>query len=204
MKYIAVRYGIRNSFMLNRIANFLISNAGNEFTFNSIKNSFGLKSVQTVIDYIYYLENAYLIFTMPKFSYSYRQQSISPKKSYSIDNGLSLVNTVSFSKDKGRMLENAVFLHLRRKYKEIFYFRKNGECDFLIKERGKICKAIQACFSLNEENTKRETEALLEALKEFGLSEGLIITESQKDEFLIEGKKIRAIPAWEWMGKAGH
>jgi predicted AAA+ superfamily ATPase len=199
MRDIAVRYGIKNTSTLNRIALYLISNVGVKFSYNSIKNTFNVKSIQTVIDYVAYLENAYLIFTVPFFSYSYKQQQVNPKKVYSIDNGLSYANSVSFSKDKGRMLENVVFLALRRGYKEIFYFEEKSECDFLVKENNKITAAIQVCYELTEENKEREINGLLTALKKFNLEEGLILTYNQNDEFVIDGKRINVLPVWRWL-----
>jgi len=89
MKDIAARFGIKNTVILNKIVIYLISNVGKEFSYNSIKKMFEIKSVKSVIDYISFFENAYLVFTLPKFSYSYKQQQVNPKKVYSIDNGFS-------------------------------------------------------------------------------------------------------------------
>lgn len=199
MKDIAVRFGIKNTNMLNKIALHLISNTGKEFSFNSIKKMFEIKSVQSVIDYVSYFEDAYLIFTVPRFSYSYKQQIVNPKKVYSVDNGLSHNNSVSFSKDEGRMLENVVFLGLRRKFRNIFYFQNKYECDFVIKEKEKITNAIQVCFDFNEENKNREVKGILDALRAFELNEGLILTYNQTDEFFVDGKRIRIMPAWKWL-----
>jgi predicted AAA+ superfamily ATPase len=199
MKDVAVRFGIKNTNILNKIAVYLISNVGKEFSYNSIKKMLEIKSVQSVIDYISYFENSYLIFTIPRFSYSYRQQQVNPKKVYSIDNGFSYVNSVSFSKDKGKMLENAVFLSLRRKHKAIFYFQEEGECDFVIKEKEKITKAIQVCYDLTSQNKDREINGLLEALKKFNLKEGLILTYNQEDNFRLKDKNIKVIPVWKWL-----
>ncbi len=199
MKDIAVRFGIKNTHILNKIAIYLISNIGKAFSYNSIKKMFNIKSVQSVIDYISFFENAYLIFSIPCFSYSYKQQQINPKKVYSIDNGFSYTNSASFSKDKGKMLENMVFLGLRRKFKDIFYFQKNGECDFIVKEENKISQAIQVCFDFNEETKGREIKGLLTALKTFKIKEGLILTYNQDDKFLIDGKKIIVKPVWKWL-----
>ena len=199
LRDIGVRFGIRNTVILNKLAIYLISNCGKQFSYNSIKNMLGIKSVQSVIDYISYFEDAYIIFTIPRFSYSYKQQQVNPKKVYSIDNGFSNNNSASFSKDKGKMLENAVFLELRRGFKNIFYFQEKNECDFVIKEKDKVTRAIQVCFDMNEENKDREISGLITALKEFDLKQGLIITQNQEDEFVIEGRKITVLPAWKWM-----
>jgi predicted AAA+ superfamily ATPase len=199
MKDIAIRFGIKNTVMLNKIGIYLISNVGKEFSFNSIKKMFYIKSVQSVIDYISYFENSYLIFTLPRFSYSYKIQQVSPKKVYSIDNGFSYSNSASFSKDEGKMLENIVFLNLRRKFKEIFYFQEKNECDFIIKEKEKIVEAIQVCFTLTEDNKEREIKGLVESMEKFNLKEGLILTYEQEDEFEINGKKIFVKPVWKWL-----
>ncbi len=195
MKDIAVRFGIKNTSILIKIAIFLISNVGKEFSYNSIKNMFKIKSVQSVIDYIFYLENAYLIFTIPRFSYSYKQQQINPKKVYSIDNGFSNVNSVSFSDDKGKMLENIVFLNLRRKHKEIFYFREKNECDFIIKDKGKAIQAIQVCLEINEENQEREINGIKEAMSKLKINNGIMITLNQEDRL----NNIKIIPVWKWL-----
>ena len=199
MRDIAIRFGIRNTAILNKIVIYLISNVGKEFSYNSLKKMFEIKSVQSVIDYISYFENAYLLFSIPRFSYSYNQQQVNPKKIYSIDNGFSYSNSVSFSKDKGKMLENVVFLQLRRRCKEIFYFQEKNECDFVIKEKDKITTAIQVCFEFHEENKMRELNGLVAALQKFNIKEGYILTYNQSDSFLIDSKKIQVKPVWEWM-----
>jgi predicted AAA+ superfamily ATPase len=201
MRDIVNRFGIRNSSLLKKMAVYLISHVGKEFSFNSLKKMFQIKSVQTVVDYISYFENSYILFIVPKFSYSYKQQQIAAKKVYSIDNGLSHINSVSFSKDKGRMLENIIFLHLRKKFPEVFYFKEKGECDFVVKEKQKIVRAIQVCYVLTEENKEREVNGLIEAMTKFNLKEGLLLTLNQKDEFRLNGKKILVKPAWEWLKK---
>lgn len=199
MKDIAIRFNIKNTNMLKKIAVFLISNVGKEFSYNSIKKMFDIKSVQSVIDYVSFFENAYLLFGVTRFSYSFKQQQVNPKKIYSIDNGFSNNVSASFSKDKGYMLENLVFLTLRRKHKDIFYFKEKKECDFVIKEKEKITYAIQVCYGFNEENKEREINGLLEALDEFKLKEGLILTYNQEDEFNVKDKIIRVVPVWKWL-----
>ena len=195
---VAVRFGIRNSSLLKKIAIYLITTVGKEFSYNSLKQMFSVASVQSVIDYVSFFEDAYLIFTIPKFSYSYKERQVNPKKVYSIDNGLSAANSVSFSKDTGRMLENQVFLNLRRKHKEMFYFKEKKECDFVVKEREKITQAIQVCYELNEDNKEREINGLMEALIKFKLKQGLILTYNQEDTIENQNKKILIKPAWKW------
>jgi len=196
---ISARHKIRNLKSLKEMAVYLITNVGKEFSYNSLKKTFNLGSVNSAISFISFFEDSYMLFTVPKFDYSYKKQIINPKKVYSIDNGFSNINSASFSEDKGRMQENMAFLNLRRKYKEIFYFQEEGECDFVIKEREKIIQAIQVCYHLTEQNKDRELDGLFEALNKFKLNEGLILTYNQDDHFEIKGKKIKVMPVWKWL-----
>ncbi len=193
------RHKIRETKALHELALYLLSNVGKEFSYNSLKKMFQFGSVNTPISFVSYLEDSYLLFTIPKFDYSLKKQMINEKKVYSIDNGLSNANSVSFSSNKGRMLENFVFLTLRRSHKNIYYFRENGECDFLIKEDSRIIIAIQVAYELNEDNKKREIEGLLEAMRKFELREGFILTYNQEDEIDIEDKRIIIKPVWKWI-----
>jgi hypothetical protein len=196
---ILIRHKVRNLKSLKEMAVYLITNVGKEFSYNSLKKTFGLGSVNSAISFVSFFEDSYMLFTVPKFDYSIRKQIINPKKVYSIDNGFSLVNSASFSEDKGKMLENMAFLNLRRRYKEIFYFQETGECDFVIKEGTKITLAMQVCYNLTEQNKDREIKGLLEALNKFKLNEGIILTYNQEDNFEIENKKIKLVPIWKWL-----
>jgi len=196
---IAMRHGLRSFKALKEMALFLMSNIGKEFTYNSLKKAFGLGSVNSAISFVSYLEDSYLLFSVPRFDYSPKKQLVSPKKIYSIDNGLSRAVSLSFSDDAGRALENAVHLELRRRRKEIFYFKGRGECDFLVKEGMEITEAIQVCHSLNEENKARELGGLIEAMEKFKLNEGLILTYADEDEVTGGGRKIKVLPAFKWM-----
>ena len=124
---------------------------------------------------------------------------MNPKKVYSIDNGLSDVNSASFSEDNGKMLENLIFINLRNKNKEIFYFQESGECDFITKKKNKIEEAIQVCYEINAGNKDREINGLLEAMKKFNIKKGLIITFNQEDKIKDKDSIITIIPVWKWL-----
>lgn len=196
---IAARYKIRETKALQGMALYLISNLGKEFSYTSLKKIFDLGSTTTASSFVSYFEDSYLLFAIPKFDYSLKKQMLNEKKIYSVDNGLSDANSASFSSDRGRMLENAVFGQLRRSYKDIFYFKGKGECDFLVKERNRIKMAIQVTYELTEDNKKRELDGLLEAMDTFDLNGGLVITYNQEDRFIIDKKDIIVMPAWKWM-----
>ncbi len=199
MRDIAIRHKIRELKTIKEMGVFLLTNIGKEFSFNNLRKIFELGSTNTTISFISFFEDSYLLFTLPKFSYSLKKQLVNPKKIYSIDNGLSSANSVSFSADKGRMLENIVFQHLRRRYKNIFYFKEKGECDFVIEKKGKIISAIQVCYKLTEDNKDREIKGLMEALEKFKLKQGLILTYDTEDELKVGGRKLMIKPVWKWL-----
>ena len=198
MRDIVVRHKLRSPKVIKEMALFLLSNVGVEFSYNSLAKAFSLGSTNSAIAFVSYLEDSYLLFTVSKFDYSLKKQAVNPKKIYVIDNGLADVNSVSFSSNRGRMLENCAFLQLRRAGKQVFYFKGDNECDFLVKEKNAIVNAIQVCYELTEDNKKREIDGLIEALEKFGLSEGLILTYDQQDALEISGKTIAVVPAWRW------
>ncbi len=200
---IAIRHKIRSLKSLKEIALYLLTNVGKEFSYNTLRKIFNLGSTNSAISFVSYLEDSYLLFTIPKFDYSLKKQAVNQKKVYSIDNGMVNVNSSSFSEDKGKMLENLVFINLRKNYKDIFYFQEKGECDFVIKEGTKITQSIQVCYELNEDNKEREIKGLTEALVKFNIKEGLILTHNQEDEFKQDGFKIKVVPVWKWLLEKG-
>ncbi len=152
---IALRYKLRSLKVLNEMALYLLTNVGKEFSYNNLKKLFNLGSTNSAISFISYFEDSYLLSTVSKFDYSLKKQLVNLKKVYSIDNGLTNINSASFSQDKGKMLENMAFVNLRKKHGDIFYFHEKRECDFVIKEGTKVTKAIQVCYDLNEDNKNR-------------------------------------------------
>lgn len=195
---IAVRYGVRDVKTLQRLALYLISNVGNLVTGNKMRSLFGIGATSTVMEYFSYLEQTWLLHFIPKFSYSVRKQSINPRKVYAIDTGLVNVNSKSFSGDYGRILENLVYLYLRRKYKEIYYFSEKGECDFIAVEREEATEIVQVSYELNPDNLDRELNGLFEALAFFEKGEGLIITQNQTDRFERNGKVAKVVPCHQY------
>ena len=191
---LAVRYGVRNSNVLMNIALYLVSNIGKECSFNAIRKTFSIGSVNSVADYLAWLEDAYLLFFVPRFSYSAKVMAINPRKVYAVDTGMVTANSLSFSKDKGRLLENTVFLHLRRKHEKIFYYRENGECDFVVFQQDRCLLILQVCEHVHDENVELETKGLLEAMNYFKKTEGLIVTKNQTETLLFGNMTIQLKP----------
>ncbi|NLB26052.1 MAG: ATP-binding protein [Bacteroidales bacterium] len=195
---IALRYNIKNITILQQLAVWLVSNSGKLFTGNSLKKLFHIGSSSSIMEYLSFFADAYLFFYVPRFSYSLKVQMVNPRKVYCIDNGFIKTNSVSFSDDYGRLLENMVFLHLRRRSKEIFYFSEKHECDFVVFNKSKPQEIYQVCGELNPDNLDRELNGLKEAADFFNKNQGYIITFNQADEFKIGNKTFTAIPFYEW------
>ncbi|MDD4555648.1 MAG: ATP-binding protein [Bacteroidales bacterium] len=198
MRDIAVKHAVRNVKVLKEMTVFLLSNIGKDYSYHSIRRVFSLGAVTTVIDYISFLEESYLLFSIPKFDHSPKNQSVNPKKIYAVDNGLALANSLSFSSDTGRMLENLVFLMLRRRYKEIYYFRDTRECDFIVRESGTVTIAVQVCAQLTHDNKDRELEGLKNAMLFFDLPEGFLLTMNEDDKITFGDRTITIKPVWKW------
>jgi len=199
IKDLLVRFKIREDKSFRELALYLMSNIGAQISFNNIKKILGLNSVSSVKNYVGYLEESYLLFSLFKYDYSLKKQIINDRKVYGIDSGMIQEVAFSFSKNSGRYLENLVFLELKRRLNEVFYYRNKFECDFIIRKGTKIVQAIQVTDSLNINNKDREIRGLAAALEEHGLSEGLIITSDKEGEESINGKKIKIIPVWKWL-----
>ena len=102
---------------------------------------------------------------------------------------------------EGHKLENLIYNALLLKYKEIYYHRGGGECDFVVVEKGTITQAIQVCLDLNADNRVREFNGLVDALKAYKLHEGYIVTLDQEDVFYVEDFVIKVIPSYKFMNE---
>lgn len=197
---IIVRHGIREVKAFQEISGFLMSNISNRISYNRIKDVFDLGSTNTVKNFTEYLENSFLIFFVNQFSFSKGIQAASPKKVYCIDTGLRNIASFRFSEDTGRLVENMVFLELKRRGKEIYYWSGKGEVDFVIKEGLHVNELIQVCWNIYDEDKKNaELKGLIEAMDEFNLKTGLMITEDSNLEENIGDKKIKYVPMWKWL-----
>lgn len=199
---IVARYGIKQVKPLRELGLYLLSNIGGTFSYNNLKKILGLGSMNTIKRYADYLENSYLIFLVSKFSYSLKEQFVALKKIYCIDNGLAESVAFQFSKNKGKFLENLVFLELKRRSPEIYYYKttNNLEVDFLVKTGRKDVKLIQVADNLNNDKTRRrEIDSLVKAMEELKLKVGLILADDTEEDLQIAGKSIKVMPLYKWL-----
>ena len=200
---IILRHKVRCVADLKELALYVLTNFGSRITYHKIRNIFDIKSVHTVKNYLNYLQETYLIFQITAFSFKLKEQIKQPRKIYAIDTGV--INSLAskgFFED-GRLLENLVFLELKRRNSEIyFYMQSDYEIDFLIKDGTEIKQLIQVCYSLDKEDTrKREIKALLKGADKLKCQNLLIITRDQEGEEVINSKKIQICPIWKFLLK---
>ena len=196
---IAVRHAIRDVNALKQLAVYLVSNVGTLVSANKLIDLFGIKSTATMLEYFAWLKDAYLVEFLPLFSYSLKIQARNPKKVYAIDTGLIYAISTAFSENAGHVFENLIYLHLRRKSTNLYYFKEKGECDFVSFSKGKAQEAVQVCYQIDDHNFKREYNGLLEAMRAFKLDQGTIVTLNQKDHFEKDGYRVNLVPAHEYL-----
>lgn len=195
---LAMRQKVRKIDQLKSLARYYLTNFSSRISYRRIAKYIGL-SFDSVGRFSEHMKEAYMIFFVPKFSYSLKEQEVNLRTVYAIDAGLVNIAGFRFSENIGKLYENTVFLTLMKKGNDIYYHKTDrSECDFIIKEGQKITEAIQVSYELRE-NKDREIRGLLDAMDAYNLKEGIIITENQDDEITVDGFKIIIRPLWKWL-----
>lgn len=195
---IASRYNLDNTKSLQELTLYLMSNTATLISYNKLKDLLKLGSVNTVKSYIGHLENSWLFFVINKYAYSIKEQQIASKKVYSIDTGLAKSVGFSFSENKGRLLENLVFLNLRQSSDHLYYYKtsQNTEVDFYLPQEKVL---LQVAYRLDDHSREREISAITTAHTEKPDTKMIIVTESQKEVIKTPNGSISVIPVYEWL-----
>ena len=198
------RYEIKNLSALKFFLKRIMSSATKQLSVNNIYNelkSSGFKIGKTQLyDNLDACVNIYMAQILRKHSNSLVDRELGDKKIYAIDNGLLNAIDYKFSDDTGKSLEQAVFLELKRREKDIYFYKDKFECDFIVKHGLDVTEAIQVTVSLSDEKTrKREIRGLMDCCEKFGLQSGLIVTLDRAEEIEINGIKIRVVPLYRWL-----
>jgi hypothetical protein len=196
LRDIASSRKIRETSKLIELSEYLMSNISSLMSYKNISNAIGINQ-NTLKEYMYFMENAYLLFQVAFFSYSVKE-SISiqkPRKVYCIDNGLRNASAFKFSADEGKLAENLVYIELKRRGNDVFYWNGRNEVDFIVKNDDHSLSAINVSYS--NEILEREKKSLLEFRDAFGgkVKDFLIITDDA--EGVIGG--IKLVPLWKWL-----
>ena len=209
-KDIVARFRLRAPAALETIARCLLSQPGGEYSFRSLAETTGCRSPHTLKKYIGWLEEAFVLFTVPRFSFKVREQATSNKKAYAIDTGFVDAFGHASSPNWGRLLENLVAISLfRRQLRDeirLYYWKDaNGaEVDFVIQEGHTIRQLIQVCLDPTHPKTrKREIAGLCKASRALGSRNLLLLTENEEgfseEQWESETFPIRRLPVWKWL-----
>jgi len=199
-KDVLVRNKLTNEKELLQLVYFLASNVAKPTTNKSLAGIVGVKNPTTIRNYLEFVENTYLIYQITKFDFSLKAQLINPKKTYFVDNALILKLGFNFTQNSGRLLENLVFIELKRRSLEVYYHQGKGECDFVIRTGFNIDQAIQVCYTFDSDVTKqREINGVLEAMQTYNLREGLILTSDYEEIITLGDHIINILPVWKWL-----
>ncbi|MBI4023889.1 MAG: ATP-binding protein [Verrucomicrobia bacterium] len=196
---IIARFQIREVKAFKQLAHYLFSNFTSEISYNSLKNILGFKTAMSVRNYVGFMEESYLLFELFKYDYSLKKQHVNNKKVYVIDGGMRNAVAFHFSGDRGKYLENMVFLELKRRGHQVYFFRNRQECDFVVEAKGRISQTIQVCLEVHAGNRKRELDGLMDAMKTLGVSRGLVLTLNQAERITLGKHRVEFVPAWEWL-----
>ncbi|MFZ2956657.1 MAG: ATP-binding protein [Candidatus Ozemobacteraceae bacterium] len=204
LKDVVKRYNVRYAGRLLELGRYLVANHAREYTFTSVAKTLGFRSVHTMENYVGYLQEAYLLFSMSRFSWKASERIQAPRKIYACDPGF--VGAVGFriGPDKGRLLESVVAIELSRRGEEAYSYKDPGgrEVDFVIRKAGKITELIQVCYDLSDPKTrKREVAGLAWAGSELRCDNLKILTWDEEGVATIQGKKILLVPCWKWLLK---
>ena len=198
-KDLVEKFSISNIPLLETLKENLFSSYSSKFSLTAFTKKYKGKfpfSKDSLFSYYKNFLESMLIFETRIYSASAYKRIRNLPKIYLVDTGLARkVSTV----DKGRLLENAVFLELKRKGFEIFYTNQDGECDFIIKRSNGDHEVLQVTWELEEHNLEREMKGLIRTCNMLNLKTGKIITFDQEESYTQENVIIDAIPFWKWI-----
>jgi predicted AAA+ superfamily ATPase len=209
-KDIIRRYKVRAPQGLGDLAMYLCSNAAREYSIHRLAQVTGCKSDHTVKKYLGYLEEAFLFFSVPRFSFKVREQLSSNKKIYCIDNGFITAKGFRSSGNRGRLYENLVAVALKQRELQdelgLFYWKnqQGEEIDFVIQRDRKVSELIQVCADASDHDTRqREMKALMKAGRDLQCDRLILLTRDEESQepmewFGIEGV-IQLVPLWKWL-----
>jgi predicted AAA+ superfamily ATPase len=200
LKDVVTRNKIRDVLTLRNLATYVLTNLSSAHSSVAIERALGIDR-ETALLYLNYLCQAFLINPCDFYSNNLKVQHRAPTKYYLSDLGLRLVGARSANSDDGKLLENLVYLELRRQGREVYYFKERGEVDFLLTDAYRPDAAVQCAFTLKDPETRnREIRALVEVAKIHNLKDLSIVTWNEEETIKADGKTIAVIPVYRFSG----
>lgn len=209
-KDIVKRFHIRSVQGIEDLSLYLLSNIASEYSYGSLARVTRSKSPMTVQKYLGYLEEAFLFFSLSRFSFRVREQVASNKKIYCTDNGFVAAKAFRVSENRGKLYENLVAIALWKGQLQgnasVWYWKnaQQEEVDFVVQQEIRVTALIQVCADLQDEKTRsREIRALLKASRELRCNNLLILSEREEkieaSEWFGMNGTIRYVPLWKWL-----
>jgi hypothetical protein len=191
------RYKVSNVVTLKLMVKKLAESVNNETSINRIKNLIKSTGVSignnTLFDYLNYLESSFLIASITNFHSKFTEKETN-KKYYFLDNGILGLFLIE---QPTKLLENQIYIELRRRGEHPYFLKRKTEVDFYIPEKGML---IQVSYSIkNPETLEREVIGLRSAMKAFGITNSWIITYDETKELEVQEGIINVVPAWQWL-----
>ena len=198
---ILTRNGLTNEKEMLEMMFYLASNATKRITYSSLGKVVGIQHPDTIKNYLEYIQQTYLISQLFRYAPSVKKQMMSPKKIYFVDNAI--IKRIGFNatENNGVFLENLVFIELKRRGWDVYYYADKKECDFLVRKGLHISDAYQVTLKMDSPQTReREIAGVREAMQAYSLSKGYILTFEGKETINFDdGTIVEVVPVWEWI-----
>lgn len=198
---ILTRNGLTNEKEMLELMFYLASNATKRVTYSSLGKVVGIQHPDTIKNYLEYIQQTYLISQLFRYDPSVKKQMMSPKKIYFVDNAI--IKRIGFNatENNGVFLENLVFIELKRRGWDVYYYADKKECDFIVRKGLHISDAYQVTLKMDSPQTReREIAGVREAMQAYSLSKGYILTFEGKETINFDdGTIVEVVPVWEWI-----
>lgn len=198
---ILTRNGLTNEKEMLEMMFYLASNATKRVTYSSLGKVVGIQHPDTIKKYLEYIQQTYLISQLFRYDPSVKKQMMSPKKIYFVDNAI--IKRIGFNatENNGVFLENLVFIELKRRGLDVYYYADKKECDFIVRKGLHISDAYQVTLKMDSPQTReREIAGVREAMQAYSLSKGYILTFEGKETINFDdGTIVEVVPVWEWI-----
>ena len=213
LRDIIERHHISNVVAARSFVRAVLQSSARLFTVNKTHHALRSQGIEVGKDTLYallgHIGDAFLAFSVPRFSPSLRVREAGARKIYCVDPGLAWAVSHVSTRDVGLRLENAVYLELRRRSAgsregsiSRYVSGRDHEVDFVIgvPEELAAARLIQVCADLGAAGTReREVRAVAEAMTELRLSEAVIVTLHERGQIEVAAGTIQVMPAWQWM-----
>ncbi|MEW6364938.1 MAG: ATP-binding protein [Acidobacteriota bacterium] len=200
------RYAIAHVAALHQLVRHIVSAPARLLSVHKVYQALKSQGFRLAKDAVYddvrFLEDAFLLFTVERESSSTRVRMVNPRKCYVADPGIAGAFSQRASQGIGYLLENIVYLELRRRGCDLTYMvtHDGHEVDFVARRAGKPDELIQVCADLRDGATReRELQALREGLQEIGSARCTIVTLGDEETIALGRRRVRAVPAWRWL-----